>query len=133
MVTGHCHCGAVRYEFEGEPNSAGYCHCSQCRRLTGSAFAPWCEVPSANLRWSHDDNLQKYNITERYVAWFCGACGAPLATTHSKEPGATSLLMGTLEDDSGIAPQYHIYTGSKAPWYEIRDSLPQYERGRKDA
>ena len=133
MGTGHCHCGAVRYEFDGEPTSAGYCHCSLCRRLTGSAFAPWCEVPNANLRWSGSEDLQKYNITDRYVAWFCRVCGAPLATTHSLSPDATALLMGTLDDDRGIAPQYHIYTGSKAAWYEIRDALPQYERGRREA
>lgn len=132
MGTGHCHCGAVSYEFDGEPKSTGYCHCSLCRRLTGSAFAPWCEVPTANLRWSGYDNLQKYNITERYLVWFCRTCGAPMAT-DSNEPDSTSLLMGTLEDDTGIAPQCHIYTGSKAPWYEIRDSLPQYERGRNEA
>jgi hypothetical protein len=133
MGAGHCHCGAVSYEFDCKPVSASYCHCSLCRRLTGAALAPWCEVPSRNLRWSGRDNLQEYSLTERYTVAFCGACGAPLATTHSKWPDATYLLMGALEDDSGIAPQYHIFTGSKAHWYEIHDSLPQYERWRDDA
>ena len=41
--------------------------------------------------------------------------------------------MGALDDDSGIAPQYHIFTGSKAPWHEIHDSLPQYQRWRDEA
>jgi hypothetical protein len=40
--------------------------------------------------------------------------------------------MGALEDDSGVTPQYHIFTGSKAPWHEISDSLPQYERSREE-
>jgi hypothetical protein len=132
MGTGHCHCGAIRYEFDGKPTNASYCHCSLCRRLTGSAFAPWCEVQSKDLRWSGGDNLQKYNLSERYAVSFCRACGAPLAATHSKWPGATYLLMGALEDDTGVVPQYHIFTGSKAPWYEIRDPLPQHERWREE-
>lgn len=133
MGTGHCHCGAVRYEFDGEPTSASYCHCSLCRRLTGSAFAPWCEVPNENLRWDGGDNLQTYELTERLDISFCRHCGAPLAATHSNWPDATYLLMGALDDDSGVTPQYHIFTGSKAPWYEIHDSLPQYERRREEA
>jgi hypothetical protein len=132
MGTGHCHCEAVRYEFDGKPSNASYCHCSLCRRLTGSAFAPWCEVPTKNLRWSGSDNLKTYDLTDRYGISFCRECGAPLASMHSKWPDVTYLLMGALEDDSGVTPQYHIFTGSKAPWHEISDSLPQYERWREE-
>jgi hypothetical protein len=129
---GHCHCGAVRYAFDGEPVSATWCHCSLCRRLTGAACAPWCEVPSSALRWSGDGSLRTYPITERLAVIFCGNCGAPLAATHSAWPESTYLLMGALEEDSGIGPQYHIFTGSKARWHEICDSLPQYERWREE-
>ncbi|HEX2138449.1 MAG TPA: GFA family protein [Woeseiaceae bacterium] len=90
-------------------------------------------MPSANLRWAGGENLQIYDLTDLLDISFCRTCGAPLAATHSSWPDATYLLMGALEDDSGVTPQYHIFTGSKAPWYGIHDSLPQYERRREKA
>lgn len=133
MHTGHCHCGGVSYAFDGRPLKATYCHCSLCRRMTGSAFAPWCEVPGADLRWSGRDRLKTYALTDRLAILFCRECGAPLVATHSKWPETAFLLMGALESDPGIAPEYHIFAGSRAPWHEITDALPQYERWRDEA
>lgn len=128
METGQCLCGQVRFEFDGEPADASYCHCSLCRRLTGSAFGAWCEVPDDRFRWSAgEDSVSTYPITERLHSFFCNRCGATVAATHAGWPGLYYILMGTLDSDQIMAPRYHVFTASKAAWYRIHDSLPQYD------
>jgi hypothetical protein len=127
MRTGHCHCNEVRYVFDGEPTDASFCHCSICRRLTGSAFGSWCEVPNENFRWLACDAVATYQVTDRLETLFCRNCGVTLVAKHSKWPGCKYVLLGTLDDDGGIAPEYHQFTGSRASWYKIHDSMPQYD------
>ena len=125
MGTGHCHCGAVRYEFDGEPRSTGYCHCSLCRRLTGSAFAPWCEVPTANLRWTGEDKLRKYNITERYLVWFCGTCGAPIAYVDERIGDQIFFVLGAMDAPEHYKPALHAYVREQLPYLHMPDGLPR--------
>jgi len=128
MRTGHCHCEQIRYGFDGEPTDASFCHCSICRRLTGSAFGSWCEVPSRNFRWlSGRENVSTYKITDRLETLFCRTCGVAMLAKHSNWPDFRYIPLGTLDSDQGIAPEYHQFTGSKASWYKIHDSMPQYE------
>lgn len=128
LRTGHCLCERVRYEFDSEPTDASFCHCSICRRLSGSAFASWCEVPRKSVRWSGRDNLLSYRITDRLDTFFCRSCGTALLAEHSNWPDCAYLPMGTLDDASAIAPQYHQFTASKASWYKIHDPMPQYKQ-----
>lgn len=128
MLTGHCHCEQIRFEFDGEPTDASFCHCSICRRLTGSAFGAWCEVASKDFRWiSGRQNLSTYKVTDYLEIDFCSNCGVLLLARHSSWPDCRYLPLGTIDSDSNILPEYHQFTGSKAAWYEIHDSMPQYQ------
>lgn len=73
------------------------------------------------------ENLATYQITERLKKYFCRSCGVTLLATHSNWPDFRYVPLGTLDSDSGIAPKYHQFTGSRAAWYKIHDSLPQFE------
>lgn len=127
MRTGGCHCGAVRFAFDTEPRDIGYCHCSHCRRLTGSAFAAYCEVPDRNLNVTAGlERIVRYAATAKLDKHFCGACGVTLFTRHRSFAGSTYVALGVLDDDAGIAPAYHQFVASKAKWYEIGDALPQF-------
>lgn len=127
MRTGGCHCGAVQFEFDTAPQDVGYCHCSHCRRLSGSAFAAYCEVPDAHLNITSGlDRLVRYPATAKLDKHFCAACGVTLFTRHQSFEGSTYVALGVLDDDTGITPGYHQFVGSKAKWYEIADALPQF-------
>lgn len=129
MRTGRCLCTGTRYEFDTEPTDASFCHCLLCRRMTGSAFAAWCEVPREDLRWtSGTDGLSAYRVTDRLQILFCRVCSTTMAASHSSWPDCLYLPLGTLDDDHHLVPEYHQFTDSKAPWYEIHDALTQYPR-----
>ena len=127
MIKGSCWCGGVRYEIEGKIGPALNCHCSMCRKVTGAAFRSRVAVPTKNFRWtSGEDLLTRYESSPGTKRTFCRACGSTLASFFDDHPKTLGLAMGTLDDDPGIRPAFHVYVGSKASWHEITDQLPQF-------
>lgn len=133
-MTGSCLCGAVAYELVGDPVWAHHCHCQRCRKARGAAFASNLFVPIDALRYTRgEDLLVRYRPpeAERFTNCFCRVCGASLPFRNAPR-GTAVVPMGSLDDDPGCAPRAHIYVGSKAPWFEIHDALPQHEEQRPD-
>jgi hypothetical protein len=128
MITGSCLCGGVRYEIEGNPGPALNCHCSMCRKVTGAAFRSRVAIPSGNFRWiSGEDLLARYASSPGTIRTFCRVCGATLVSLFDDNPKTLGLAMGTLDNDPGLRPSFHVFVGSKAPWFEITDDLPQFD------
>lgn len=126
MLTGACACGAVRYEVPDDFQYAGYCHCSQCRRATGSAFKPFAGIELSRFRLiAEPGDLLRHGEGIDYDIR-CRHCGSLLYSVV-REGLWVHVAMGTLLDAPSIAPREHIFAGSKAPWYQITDDLPQYE------
>jgi hypothetical protein len=126
MLSGKCHCGAVRYAVADEFRYAANCHCSGCRAATGSAFKPFAGI-----------ERQKLEITEGQETLFvigekdandtrCGLCGSLLFSVV-RDGAFVHVAMGSLVDTPSIRPTEHIFVGSKAPWFEITDDLPQFD------
>ena len=133
MRTGRCQCAAVQFEFSGEPTDASFCHCSICRRLSGSALSAFVEVPEETLQISRGvDQVTTYAVTGNLTNSFCRICGSPLYSRHAAFPGCVYLSLGALDDDRGIVPEYHQFTGSRATWHRIGDDLPQFEEWPDD-
>ena len=127
MLRGGCLCGGIRYEIVGPVGSALNCHCSICRRWQGSAFRSRLSVPHSSFRFVRgEDLLVEYRSSERSIKRFCRVCGSPIVNSWSGAPSSYSLAMGTLDDDPKVRPSCHIFVGSKAPWFEITDDLPQF-------
>lgn len=125
--TGRCLCNTVQFEFDGEPTDASFCHCSLCRRLTGSAFGCWCETAKDAFRWTAGGNhVTTYAVTERLQSLFCRTCGSVVQARHESWPDCRYLPLGALDDDHGIVPEYHQFTASRAAWFRIHDALMQY-------
>jgi len=125
-LAGKCLCGAVHYAVVDEFVYAANCHCSNCRRTTGSAFKPFAGIERDKLVVTKgEDNLMIFG-DENGNDTHCKVCGSLL---YSLGRSGTSLhvAMGTLLDDPSIRPTKHIFVGSKAPWFTITDDLPQYE------
>jgi hypothetical protein len=125
-LSGKCFCGAVEYAVDDAFVYAANCHCSGCRRTTGSAFKPFAGIPREKLVVTKgSEGLLIYGSPENHDA-HCGTCGS-LLYSLVREAAWMHVAMGTLVDPPSIQPTHHIFVGSKAPWYEIADDLPQYE------
>jgi hypothetical protein len=102
------------------------CHCSQCRRTTGSAFKPIAGIERDRLRITQGaDGLLVVGEADGHDA-HCAACGSLLYSVV-RDGAYVHVAMGALVDDPAIRPSRHIFVGSKAPWYEITDGLPQFD------
>jgi len=128
--SGHCLCGAVRIEIAGEFLHAYYCHCSRCRRASGSSFATNGFVKAEDLRLvAGEDALSAWESTPGVFRRFCGRCGSHLFNENTHVPQIRSVRLGCIEGDPGIRPSRHIFVGSRAPWLEITDGLPTHVEG----
>jgi hypothetical protein len=126
MLTGKCLCGAVCYEVADAFVYAANCHCSNCRRATGSAFKPFAGIESGKLCIVEGrDRLMIFGDPAAHDA-HCKACGS-LLYSLVRAGAFVHVAMGTLVDAPTIRPAAHIFVGSKAPWFAIADDLPQYE------
>ena len=125
MLFGKCFCGAVAYTVADEFLYAMNCHCSNCRRTTGSAFKPFAGIERAKLSLTQgQDDLLVYG-DDKANDTHCRRCGSLLYSVV-RDGAFVHVAMGTLVDDPGIRPSRHIFVGSKAAWFTITDDLPQY-------
>ncbi|MEH6549592.1 MAG: GFA family protein [Pseudomonadales bacterium] len=128
MITGRCECGSVSFQVAGEINDFSHCHCSQCRRLHGAAFATFAGVARNDFSYlSGQSDLASYASSGSHARVFCKNCGSNILVDLQSEPESLYLSMGAVDGDPKCPPAYHIYVGSKAPWHEINDSAMQYD------
>jgi hypothetical protein len=125
-LIGKCFCGAVQYAVPDEFRYAMNCHCSNCRRTTGSAFKPFAGIEREKFTVTQgQDGLLIYGGDKAHDA-HCGKCGSLLYSVV-RDGAWVHVAMGTLVDAPTIRPGRHIFVGSKAPWFTITDDLPQHE------
>jgi hypothetical protein len=121
-------CGAVQYVVADEFGYALNCHCSNCRRATGSAFKPFAGIERRKLRLAKgEDMLMIFGNPDASHNAHCKACGSLLYSVV-REGAFVHVTMGTLIDKPSIRPSAHIFVGSKAPWFTITDDLPQFDQ-----
>jgi len=124
-LAGRCLCGAVDYAVADEFVYAANCHCSNCRRATGSAFKPFAGIERDKLRITKGgDNLMIFGDENAHDTR-CRVCGSFLYSVV-RDGAFVHVAMGTLVDDPTIRPTGHIFVDSKAQWFTITDDLPQY-------
>lgn len=118
--------GKCFYTVSDEFRYAANCHCSNCRRTTGSAFKPFAGIERDRLVVTcGQDDLLIYGDAQGNDT-HCRVCGSLLYSVV-RAGAFVHVAMGTLVDVPAIRPTMHIFVGSKAPWYEITDDLPQYD------
>jgi hypothetical protein len=133
MIRGSCLCGGVRFEIARVSGPFELCHCSRCRKATGSAFLPGIVVRREDFRFTEGRELVRTYVAPireappAYQASFCSRCGSPVP-----DPDATGPLLeiaaGVLDDDPELRPERHIMVEVKSPWFDIGDALPQLDR-----
>jgi hypothetical protein len=127
-LTGSCLCGALKYSVSGEPTRFMHCHCSRCRKATGTGHATNLFVNDAALDWTGDTDLIKsYKVPEalRFARAFCAVCGGPLPR-EIKEMSMVFIPAGTLDVEPNIRPQARIFLASKASWSCTGDDIPGF-------
>ena len=127
MIRGSCLCGDVRFEIDGKVSGVGQCHCSLCRKASGTASNAVLLTAKRSFRWIAGEDLARtYRRPSGWSTTFCGVCGSSLPQLH---PSGKVLWIpaGSLDDDPKARIEQHIFVGSKAPWDEIAGSAPQYE------
>lgn len=126
-LAAQCQCGAVHFEVVDEFVYAANCHCSMCRRATGSAFKPFAGIAGDKLRVTKGaDTLMIVGEANGHDAR-CKSCGSLLFSVV-RDGAFVHVAMGSLVDEPSIRPSKHIFVGSKAPWFTITDDLPQHDK-----
>jgi hypothetical protein len=125
-LAGKCECGTVRYRVPDEFVYAMNCHCSMCRAATGSAFKAFAGIERAKLEITDGADRLLVFGEEDLNNTRCGACGSFLFSVV-RDGAYVHVALGSLVDAPSLRPTKHIFVGSKAPWFEITDDLPQFE------
>lgn len=130
MIQGSCLCGGVRFEIEQAVGPFELCHCSRCRKVSGSAFVAGLGVRTKDFRLVQGAELiRTYDapILERPPAYrtsFCSRCGSPVPNPDP-ESEWFEIPAGLLDGDPELRPDKHIFIEDKAEWHTISDDLPQ--------
>jgi hypothetical protein len=123
-VDGSCHCGAVRFEAEIDPDGASICHCTDCQSLTGSAFRVTVGTPAERFRLTAGEPRQYVKTADsgaKRLQAFCGDCGSPIYATSGDDlqPGeqrSIGLRVGTIRQRWAIRPAKQIWRNSALDW-----------------
>lgn len=126
-IRGSCLCGGVRFEVEGPFLRANHCHCSRCRKHSGTTGCMQARVGREQFRLLEgEERIEVYGRGEGAVKAFCRVCGSSLFGGDWPDGRQVSIRLGAFDDDPGIAPQLHTFVDSRAPWDRITDDLPRY-------
>lgn len=128
-IRGSCLCGRVAYTIKQSMRIFQYCHCSRCRKFTGSAHGANLFVAPENFAWSKGEaEVKTYNPenTKYFATAFCGHCGSSLPW-HSKGGRVVVVPAGTVDDEIDVKPSQNIFCGSRAAWYQSAADLPEYD------
>lgn len=128
QLTGSCLCGAVTYEVTGTATRFYHCHCSRCRKATGTGHASNLFLQPAMLAWrSGQEHVRAYKVpaAKRFTNQFCAACGSRLPR-QAEGTDTVVVPAGSLDVDAPISPQARIFVDSRASWSCCDDGLPAY-------
>jgi hypothetical protein len=126
---GGCLCQRVTYEIVGELTDVLNCHCSMCRKLHAAAFRTRAKVNAKDWRTLTGEQFIKfYESSPGERKGFCSECGSSLFTKFDANPDVLGFPLGTLDTDPGVKAMRHVFVGSKAPWFDITDDLPQHDK-----
>ena len=127
MIVGRCECNKVRFTVSSSITDFGHCHCSQCRRLHGAAYATFAGVARESFCYTAGQKqLKIYMSSAHNERVFCANCGSTLMVIPFQEPEVFYLSMSAIESQPLLPTAYHAWVDSKAYWHTIIDDLEQF-------
>jgi len=129
--TGGCLCGAVRYALSAEPVMTAVCHCTHCRRQSGSVFSTNLIIAEAHYHQTGETRVFNDSGDSGKAVWrhFCATCGSPLISKIEAMPGMIAVKAGTLDDWSGLNPGIEVYTDHAAAWVPPAPGAQRFAQG----
>jgi len=127
MYEGSCLCQGVRYRIDGELGEFGYCHCTSCRKASGSAHGANSPVDRARFHVIAGETLREYESSPGKLRAFCGQCGCPIYAYLTTSPDVLRIRLGSLDTPFDMRPRAHTWVSDKASWEPLEDGLPQFE------
>ena len=128
MLTGGCHCGAIRYQVQGELLTHALCHCTDCRRHAGAPMVGWAMYPENALQVTKGAP-KVYASSQHGRRHFCAACGTGLFYTNAAIlPGRVDIQSATYDDPDAVPAQAHIQVADRISWMERAHELPAFAR-----
>ncbi|MCP5358878.1 MAG: GFA family protein [Pseudomonadales bacterium] len=129
MFDGSCLCGKVKYKLLGEPGAFGYCHCTSCRKASGSAHAANAPIDRSLFQIIQGkSHIREYESSLGKFRAFCTNCGSPLYAYLTEAPDVLRVRLGTIDTPFMGQPQAHTWVSDKAPWEPIEGKIPQFEK-----
>lgn len=128
-ISGSCLCSKVRFTVTGPFHMFALCHCSRCRKSTGSAHASNIFTDAGNIEWISGESLvNRFELPTavRFSKCFCSACGSPVPSV-SRDGKRLLVPAGCLDSDPQVRPQARIYLADIAPWYENLESVTRFD------
>ena len=128
--TGGCHCGAIRFEVTGEPVRAQNCHCDDCRRSGGSAFATNVFVNADDFRITQGSPREfnwLANSGNRRGRAFCSDCGTSLYVTNEARPQLVGVRIGAIDDADFVKPWAHVWVKRALACTNLNDDLEKFD------
>ena len=126
---GGCLCGNIRYRTIGEPKSVPLCHCTMCRRASGSPVVPWATFLKRQVEWLTEPPA-RFRSSEKAERGFCPRCGSALLFEFVAQADWVDLTVGTFDDPDSLVPTHHIFTSTLVLWVDIQNHLPAYSEGK---
>jgi hypothetical protein len=125
-------CGAVRFEIDAPLVEAYWCHCTRCRRRTGTQASAQARIVPGSLRIvSGEEALREHTPGGSFAKVFCGECGSNLWSRSPDDPDLISVRLGVFDGDPGIRPSYRQFVAYAAVWDPIPDDgLPRFPERR---
>lgn len=130
-VSGGCHCGNIRYDAEIDPARIGICHCTDCQKLTGTAYRVSVRTPAAQVRFTGGEPNFYVKVAHsgaRRAHAFCPNCGAPIYATNEDDRSFLTLRVGGIDQRQELMPVRQAWCGSALPWAQDLTDIPGIER-----
>lgn len=127
LLKGSCLCGNIQFEYSGSLGPITQCHCTQCRKTSGTAFAANCSIDKSQYKIvKGNDLIKEFESSPGKYRAFCNNCGSPVYSRRDSIPDKLRIRLGLLDTEIDRKPEFHIFVDSKAEWHDICDEIPQY-------
>ena len=127
-LSGECLCGKIHYQYCGATGNLVHCHCSKCRKWHGAAFRSRVVIRKDGYKIIQgQEYLAQYQVSANVIKTFCRNCGSSLATIYPLRDNLLGLPIAGCEGELDEVQEFHIFTESKASWWQIQDDLPQHK------
>jgi len=131
-IDGGCHCGYITYEAEADLDKVSICHCTDCQRLSGSAFRTSVPTQSRDFKILSGQPTEYIKTAEsgsKRVQGFCAKCGSAIyATAPGDGPKVYNIRVGTARQRDQLVPKRQIWCRSKQRWLGGIDAIPGFEK-----